>query len=353
MKVAHLTSVHFPFDTRIFARECASLSSAGYGVCLIAPAAEEQSVDSIKVKPIARFKPGLRRMLLAGFQLYRAALRENAALYHFHDPELIPLGLLLKLHGKRVLYDVHEDMPKLLLDKYWIPKWLRKPAAGLTAMIEALAARLLDGIVAATPPIAARFRSPNTVTVQNFPRIEEFSDCPPQPYDQRENIVAYVGVITAHRGARELVAAMGSLPPELKARLVLAGEIRPARLHDELARSQVAQLLSKARIGLVTLHPLPNYVESYPVKLFEYMAAGLPVIASDFPLWRKIVKEANCGILVDPTDPCAIAEAIQWLLEHPGPARAMGECGARAVQAKYNWMTEERKLLDLYARLTA
>jgi glycosyltransferase involved in cell wall biosynthesis len=118
-------------------------------------------------------------------------------------------------------------------------------------------------------------------------------------------------------------------------------------------RDAVNALLSHARAGLVVLHPTPNYLDSYPVKLFEYMSAGLPVIASDFPLWRRIIEDSCCGLLVDPRDPSAIARAMTWLLEHPDEAENMGQSGLRAVLSKYNWADQSRRLLAMYARLTA
>ena len=118
-----------------------------------------------------------------------------------------------------------------------------------------------------------------------------------------------------------------------------------------MSRGGVKELLNSARAGLVLLHPRINYVDALPIKLFEYMAVGIPVIASDFPLWRTIVDGANCGILVDPMKPEQIAKAIDWLLDNPREARKMGERGRRAVLERYNWSLEEKKLIELYDKL--
>jgi glycosyltransferase involved in cell wall biosynthesis len=93
---------------------------------------------------------------------------------------------------------------------------------------------------------------------------------------------------------------------------------------------------------------MPNHIDAQPNKMFEYMSAGLPLIASDFPLWREIVEGNDCGVCVDPADPAAIAEAIDRLVENPDLARRMGENGQRAVHERYNWAIEEKKLLALY-----
>ncbi len=175
-----------------------------------------------------------------------------------------------------------------------------------------------------------------------------------------------MGGITAIRGIKEMVKAVELIPAEWGVRLILAGKFSPPALEDDVSamagwsnveyigwqsRDEVADLLSKARIGLVLLHPTLNYMDAYPIKLFEYMAAGIPVVASDFPLWRKIVSDIGCGLLVDPLDPQAIADAVRWLLAHPVEAELMGKRGQDAVINKYNWNTESRKLLGVYQSL--
>lgn len=119
-----------------------------------------------------------------------------------------------------------------------------------------------------------------------------------------------------------------------------------------LSRSDLGLLLARCRIGLVLLHPAPNHIEAQPNKLFEYMAAGLPVVASDFPLWRDLIEGLGCGLVVNPLDPGEIAGAISILLEDPLRAEAMGRRGKEAIAAKYNWNIEARDFLNLYGQIT-
>ena len=185
-------------------------------------------------------------------------------------------------------------------------------------------------------------------------------------YLDRENRLTYIGVISEGRGLTKILKTLDELPSELSIRLSLAGYFSPDDYHDELTkmngwnivdyvglanRDEVARLLSVARIGLLLLHPLPNHLESQPVKLFEYMAAGLPVIASDFPLWRKIIGSEECGLLVDPLNVDELVNAVVWLLEHPSEAKEMGERGKQAIIDKYSWDRESEKLISLYARI--
>jgi len=101
----------------------------------------------------------------------------------------------------------------------------------------------------------------------------------------------------------------------------------------------------------VTVLPLDSYVNAQPTKMFEYMSGGLPVIASDFPVYRKIVESADCGLLVDPLNPAAIAEAIVWLMQNPSRAYEMGQNGKRAIADRYNWEREAESLVATYEEL--
>jgi glycosyltransferase involved in cell wall biosynthesis len=302
--------------------------------------------------------------------VYRRASQEDASIYHFHDPELLPVALLLKASGRRVVYDAHEDLPKQILGKEWLPTSLRRPISALSSLLESVAAKILDGVVAATPAIARRFRGHKCSVVQNFPIQDELaarSDAA-IPYEMRESLVAYVGGLSAIRGARQMIRAMELLPESSEAKLLIAGKITPPGLEDELrgqpgwrrvealgwrSRAEVADLLGRARVGLLLFQPLPNHLESYPTKLFEYMSAGLPVVVSDFPLWRDIIDEVGCGMTVDPTDPAAVAETLQDLLVNTMQAAAMGHRGKVAVQERFSWDGEARKLIALYERTLA
>lgn len=365
-KICLITSVHGPFDVRIFHKEARSLAKKGYSVTIVAPHSEDTQRDGVEIRavPVPRTRP--ERMSLTLWRLFWSALDTNASVFHFHDPELIPVGILLKLLGKRVVYDVHEDVPADILDKSWIAPSLRSPISRVAAWTETVVACRFDAIVAATPRIADSFPNMKTLTVQNFPQVDLQLEGRTTPYCDREPLVAYVGGISELRGAREMIEAMSLLSESASARLQLAGFFDPPESQQEMAKkpgwrrvdflgwlspTEVRELLGRSRLGVVVFHPIENHVMSQPNKLFEYMSAGLPVVASDFPLWRSIIQEARCGILVDPMNPTAIADAIRWFLERPTEAEAMGLRGREAVRHIYNWENEEQKLVELYARL--
>ena len=366
VRVCHLSSVHRADDPRILAKECATLAEAGYDVRLIAPTPLVDTASGVRHVTVPRRSGRFSRLLRTVPAVLRAARQQDAAIYHLHDPELLPIGLLLRHRGRAVIYDAHEDLGNQVRHKPWIPRWLRPGVARLASGVERLVARQLSAVVAATPPVAAHFPSDRTVVIRNLARSEEFAAAgEAMAYVDRDRIAAYVGNVSAPRGAREMIEAMDAVGAST-ARLRIAGDFSPSSLRDELEslpgwarvdplgwqdRLGVARLLGGARLGLVCLHPTPSYVESYPVKLFEYMAAGLPVIASDFPLWRSIVDDAGCGLLVDPLDPAAIAAAIDTLLDDPAEAEAMGRRGRDAVLRRWSWQPEGQRLVELYDRL--
>ncbi len=365
IRVAHLSTVHSAFDIRIYHKECATLARAGYEVVLIIPHEQDEMSNGVRTCAVPKPASRTQRMSRTVFHVFRAALREHANLYHFHDPELIPVGVLLKLSGKCVIYDAHENVPQDILTKDYVPRALRGLVAWAAGFVEFLGSSCFDGIVAATPAIARRFPPNKTVPVQNFPILDELVCDRPLPFAKRPPQLAYVGGMTKIRGIKEMVRAMALLPETLGARLVMAGDCDPA-LYSEIqamegmrrlefwgwrSRPEVRALLSQSRSGLVLYHPCSAHAEAQPNKLFEYMSAGLPVIASNFPLWRRIIDEARCGIVVDPLNPSAIAKAMEWLLEHPEEAQTMGKKGLEAVRAKYSWGREAEQLTAFYREL--
>lgn len=371
VRIAHLSTVHRAEDSRIFVKEAQTLADAGYEVHVVGVDPSASDRDGIRLHAIEKPVRGgrVRRYWSRVRQIYPIATSLDADVYHFHDSELIPVGLALRARGAVVVYDVHEDRPRQAISlERGRPVWgMFKYAAN--ALLEGAARRLLDGFICATPTIERRFAGSRAVLARNFPRLDEFpaDELRRIAYADRPDTIIYVGSIFAARGIREMVEAIGALPAELDARLRVAGEFTSRALREEVDRlpgsrhidflgwqdrAGVARELSRARVALVVLHPTPAYLDAYPVKLFEYMAAGLPVVASDFPLWRRIVDGAGCGLLVDPRRPDRIAEAIAHLLSHPEEADAMGRRGREAVEAKYNWDVESGKLLRFYERLS-
>ncbi len=342
------------------------MALAGYDVAFIVPHDREEIINGVRVIPLSQPKSRFERMFTTTRALLKQAKAWNADIYHFHDPELIPVGLWLRLRGKQVIYDVHEDVPRQVMSKQWIPSMLRIWIAKSVEWLERYASRRFSAVITATPHIADRFRSygAKVMAVCNYPKLEEFHVEPLGLQETRETCVCYVGSISKIRGLEEMLEALHHCGQQVE--LLLAGTFanaserewavqhpgwRKVRELGQLNRAQVADTIHKSMVGLVVLHPTINYIDALPIKLFEYMAAGLPVIASDFPKWREIVDEAECGFCIPPHDVNALVRHIEWFLSHPEEARLMGVRGRQAVLQHYNWNAEESKLIELYREL--
>jgi glycosyltransferase involved in cell wall biosynthesis len=367
-RVVHLTSAHPPLDVRIFHKECRSLARAGYEVVALGNHARNEVVDAVRLQGLGTTHGRIQRMTIKLVEMCKAAFEAAADVYHIHDPELLVVGLTLRVAGKRVVYDIHEDLPRTMLLKAYVPSFLRKPLMWIVERVENAAARHMNGLITATPALADRFRRihRNIVVVNNFVILDEFIPSTRVEWKRRDPAIAYYGGISDERGIREMLAAMDMLPRTLQLKLELGGwfyvKEQKAELaaepswkhvnwHGELDRNGIASLLNRVQVGLLVLHPDEAYLTSLPTKLFEYMAAGIPVIASDFPLWRSIIEDAGCGLLVDPFNVRDIAAAIEQLARNPIEAEAMGQRGRRAAEERFSWTNEEQVLLSFYASL--
>lgn len=365
-QVVHLTSVHPRYDTRIFLKECRSLVKAGYSVSLVvADGIGDEVKDGVNIVDVGVSSGRFDRMLNVTRRVFGKAKQLDADIYHIHDPELIPYGLKLKKLSKKVIFDSHEDVPKQILYKPYLNKISRKLISQAISLYESWACRKFDAVVAATPFIRDKFLSINQVSVDinNFPILGELAN-DQIDWSKKKKQICYVGAISKDRGIEEMVIAMSF--QKSKVRLQLGGFISKKNVGDVikalpgwdhvdalgfLDRASIRDVFKNSITGLVVLHPIKNYIDALPVKMFEYMVSGLPVIASNFPLWREIVEGNDCGICVDPLDPQEIAEAVDHLENNPERAEQMGRNGQRAVQKLYNWSIEEQKLFNLYQDL--
>jgi len=361
-KLCHLT-YHPPYDTRIFHKECKTLVNAGYGVTLLVPHNQSEFVDGVKIVPLPIYRKRLAKFVFLPFKAFLSALRQRASIYHFHDPALIFTGLLLKAFGKKVIYDVHEDYKSKILSKHYIPRFLRRPLAYLFDLFEKNISKVFDAIVVVDDYLQSRFRHRRVVKVANFPPIIEI----PRQKQNDEFVFVYAGGISKDRGISKVIQALDFLGDYRgKIKIILAGPIEEKDIKQAVENNplidyvgylpwrEVLKIYSVSDVGLLLLQPVPAYIyitTETPVKLFEYMLAGLAVLSTDFPSFKKLIEGNKCGICVDSTSPREIADAMKYLIEHKEEARKMGENGRRAVIERYNWEKESEKLLKLYKEL--
>jgi len=370
-KVCILTSVHPPFDARIFHKQAKSLVKAGYNVTLIAQHDKNEVVDGVEIVALPKPKNRLWRVL-GTWRVFKLVLKQKTDVYHFHDPELLPVGVLLKFFTRRkVIYDVHENVKRDIVTKSWLPRVARKPLSLMYQLTEKLCFLFIDEIIIAEDSYIENYRRcSNILALRNYP-ILSYVRGSSEVKNSRPTLV-YAGGISEARGVLELVESVRLLKPKHETVLLtLVGPIYPISLEEKIRKflgqfrlqdnvclvgkvrhEEIYNILPRCHIGIAILHPEPNYIESLPTKLFEYMAAGLPVIASNFPLWQEIVEGNNCGLTIDPLNPREIAGAVEYLIEHPDEAKRMGENGRKAVLEKYNWENESKKLLLSYHGLS-
>ena len=359
-RIVHVTTAHPRFDIRIFHKECISLSNNGYDVYeVVADGKGDGCHKGIQIRDIGTSKGRFKRMMLLPWKAIFISIKLKPHIIHIHDPELLIVGVICKLLGKKIIYDAHEDLPEQIKRKHWIPKSLRFSVSYLAKYTLRFILFFYNAVITATDDIAEKTNHSCVVTIKNYPIISEFSKVNTAP--KKEQLFCYAGVITEDRGLFQMLDA---LPNDTK--LVLAGVFHPASLQSVLhqrdqadnieylgllTRKQIAELYSRSLAGLVLLKQGKGFEESLPIKLFEYMAASLPVISTDFPLWKKIVEECQCGFSVDSSDKDKIKVAMKKIILDPLLAAEMGQRGRKLVVEKFNWGRESEKLIRLYASL--
>lgn len=362
-RVVHVSSAHRWTDNRIHFREAASLAAHGYDVHLVAVEHNlEAPATGVRVVRLPA-RPRLQRFTLGTVAAILTALRTRADIFHLHDPELVWAVPVLRALGKKVVYDAHEDLPAQTMHKTYLPLWARHAVSALSHVV-VLVASGSHRVVCATEAIARRFPAHKVAIVHNYPRLTVTPD--PTPLAARPTSVIYVGAISAERGIQVMVEALaqpefpqewsgvlvGESPPDLLALMRRAPGWSRVDYRGVLAPDAAQNAMRGSRIGLVLSQRNPAYLESLPTKMFEYFAAGIPVIASRFPLWEEIVVRHECGILVDETDPRAVASAVAQYAADPELLATHGRNAQRLFAERLNWAAEERTLLSVYEALT-
>ncbi|MPW26971.1 glycosyltransferase [Alkalibaculum sp. M08DMB] len=363
-KVCHITSAHTRYDIRIYSKECTTLANNNYEVILLVnDENDDEFINNIFIMSTKFIsKNRLDRFMFSRKKLYLKALEVDADIYHLHDPDLLPLGNKLKLLGKKVIFDSHEDVPAQIKDKQWIPRIIRNIISNFYRMYEIYSIKNFDAVISVTPHIVDRFlkNNSNSVMITNFPIIEDmvnverntansicFAGGISEQWNHDKVIIAIekiqgIKYIIAGKSSKEYISYLEKLPAWDKVDYI-----------GVVPHSEVKNIYDSSIAGMALNYSTQAKKEGTlgNTKLFEFMQAKLPIICSNYKLWKEIMEKYNCGICVDPHNVNEIKEAIEYYINNPQEAIKMGQNGRIAVEEKYNWKTQEVILLQLYKEI--
>ena len=368
IRICHVTSVHRSNDNRIFQKECVSLAEAGYDVTLVAPgeSREEKGVHVVGVGPMP--SSPRERLLRGAFRASTQAAEDlNCDIYHVHDPELLPFVLRMARKGKRTIFDSHEHYAEMIREKDYLGHLGQQVIPGLYRRYETHVLRHLDAVVVPCTLSGRNVfegRARRTVYVDNLPRLEQFPDQPLPLTEENRNTVGYIGGLSPDRGIEQMIRAChragarltmaGVVGEDYLARLRAMPEFAWVNFAGAIPSTEIPAFCRRFRVGLCLLLDQGQFwkLDNMPTKVYEYMGAGRPLIVSSTASARRLTEEYDCAVCVDPENVDQTAEAIRSLLDDPERAAAMGRNGWQAVRSRFNWQSEEKKLLALYEELT-
>ena len=370
ISVCHFTTVHGDRDDRIFFKMCRSLAAAGFRTFMLAPGAKDAVEDGVLVHGIRIPEWRPLRATIGAWRMYRAVLRTGATIVHFHDPELIGVGLLLKRKGRTVIFDMHELVRSQIMDKEWLgPLWFRRMIVGAYAAIERRAVRRFDAIVLAESGYAEELLPHHPAqrgkfhVVRNLP-VLAIIDRNVIPAQRRDAFtIIYVGGLSAIRGVHELIEAVGHVEgvqlhllgwwesDDFRRKCEASPGFARTRYLGSVRMDEVYGPMRDADLGALLMYPLKNHTTSRPIKTYEYMACERPMLLSDFPAWREAF--GPFAWFVDPRDVEAIARAIAFARDHVDAGTERGRLGRRAVEEGLCWEREEERLIKLYREISA
>lgn len=374
MRICILQTIHEPYDKRVFHKEAKSLVNAGHEVISIAPSDTPlpESVDGVQFRriPVSR---GIWGRFITSLRLIQLGMREKADVYLCVEPESWVSALGVKLFTRRkVIFDVHEYFPTLFARLF--PRALHPPVIWTTRKAMRFMARMTDSMILTKQCLDDDFAGlsiPRTVVLNTNhlqPPCQEIPEALQKTYGQRTTII-HQGIFGDARGSYQLLEAMKIVAKEVpdiaciclgaylygdEAAYVEALRTSAMDQYIHLLPSvpfqQVPAYIAISRLGLILFQPVGlQHTLGMPHKMFDYMREGTPIIAPGYAVEiRRVIEEADCGLLIDVTRPEAIAEAILYLLSHPDEAKRLGENGRRSVETRYNWETEEKKLLAVF-----
>jgi glycosyltransferase involved in cell wall biosynthesis len=362
-RVVHVTTSHLADDVRIFDKECRSLAASGRFDVVLAAHGQVEPSSGISHVPLMPPPPSRFGRFRAGPKRGRALTQVvEADLWHFHDPELLPVALRMAKSGMRVIWDAHEDYVQQFNEngsKEWVPRPLRRVVRLGTEYLLRRVDKRVTAVVAATPAIASGYRNSRTVVVGNEARLETFQGCSPSFESRRVLFTGQPGPGHLFLEVAEAVAtvegaslAVAGRPPDVGLWQQAESMLGNRLVHlGWLSRQGVVDAINSSAIGLSTYADLPTNAENSPNKLFEFGAGGLPVVATPTASNLRRVGESKGGLVTTDFDPKSIARSIAELLDDRELWEAASDSARRWANQNGSWVASEKKLLELYAQI--
>lgn len=333
---------------------------------MVADGKGDEQLEGVQVLDIGLESSRIKNFLSNGSKIRRMVQKLEPSLVHFHDPELMFVGRQLWYKFKiPVVFDIHENIAMQILDKSYIPKAFRGLVSRIYKSIENYFLKYFHLVIAEhSYETVYAHKGKSLATVLNMPDLSHF-----KPYVNNSRAghdIFYIGGISNERGLDVTLEALkvlksrgidffmhyiGPISEEKIEELPLKEIEQKVKFYGRMDSKEGFKISKKCIVGLSVLKPIKNYVGSYSTKIFEYMAIGLPVITSNFPLYQKVVERYECGFCIDPYSSIELADSIEELILNPNLANQMGENGQLAVHKKFSWSSEEEKLLRYYHNL--
>lgn len=367
-RILILAATHEPYDNRVYYKETLSLLKHYPELTMIIPEGENfEPAEGVTLKRF--FAAGRWNRIKT---LLQVAKGEDVDLCHCHEPDSLLAGVWLKREkGCKLIYDSHEYHPESFSERF--PSPIRGLVRWAMLRFERWMVRQCDVVITVNEDLAAKFRGwgAKVAVLPNYPSPELFSE--PEGAEgvthHRPLHLIYVGTLAKTRGVLDVLEVAHRLQNEGEAvKVSIIGVSNESEFAEELKafaqenqlkveltghvpHDQVAERMRNSDVGMLLLHPLERYMKAEPIKLFEYMACGLPVISYHYPAVEGIMKETGCGQMVKPMDLNAVVATLkEWILD-PECRRRLGENGKKAFQEKYNWGVCERRLWQVYEEL--